>query len=862
MSGDLRVSMLLQANAGQAKAEVAGMRAEVEALAKGVVSAGREAQAASPQIGAIGDAAGGTASDLILAAQAGAEWDAAVQLVRASIQPMVGEMAALQASAQQLAVYEEMGALSANEAARAHDALARRAIDLAGRMEAAGVTIDGTTVSIKRQDTSLQELINRQAGVSTATEETIADTLRHGYALDELRARYNPLFAASRQYELELRNIAEAERLEAISAIEAAAARERASTALAPIPDQLGRMGVSSQAAASHLGQLGFQLNDIVMMMSLGQSPFMLMMQQGPQVTQVFDGMRRSGMAIGPAIAGAFTSMLNPVSLVTMAVIGFGTAAVQWFTSTQEEVQDAEDALRDFADIESKIDKANDVLAMSLEELIAKYGRYAFAARDAAKALREHSAEQAKSRLKEGIVEASEELDRYAAKMSATMALDPKQSGARGQAAILISETRAALQNLQDDMGVSQTVAIRLADAFGAVQRAASFDDRLAAIASLRAELERAGIAAGELPSPLQAVLAAAADANLEMASLAGSIDEGASAMARLLSSAPGGGWLSGAIADAAALAAELWNAATASSSIDSVSGAVGAVGGSVVQSVIGWFSGSDSAPETSDRPRRAPPMLDEKTGSSGAASGGAAAKEEATALQRLFDEERRQIEALQALDPLQAEILKNHEALKDATEDERGAVSDLIAERMRLEEVRDRLEEIERTGKSAFTGLVTGALSFSDAISNVLMSLAEMAASDAWDLLWGGSAGSGGGLGGFVEGLLGLGPKAATSADLSETVGRKIGKTAPAAWGDATSGRKASSAASGGATQGAEVAVRIYFDSRKADWTAEVERVAGNVATDRVMEGITLFSSHVLPGRMAEIDENPRVVG
>ena len=53
-------------------------------------------------------------------------------------------------------------------------------------------------------------------------------------ALDDVRASFNPIFAASRQYEQQLERIAEAERLGAISALEAAGARARAANIIAP----------------------------------------------------------------------------------------------------------------------------------------------------------------------------------------------------------------------------------------------------------------------------------------------------------------------------------------------------------------------------------------------------------------------------------------------------------------------------------------------------------------------------------------------------------------------------------------------------------------------------------------------------
>src|SRR5690606_29605721 len=77
---------------------------------------------------------------------------------------------------------------------------------------------------------------NRQTRAQIA--EAVAasrEAANYARSLDEIRARYNPLFAASRIYEQELRDIADAERMGAISAVEAAQARERAAAAMAPI---------------------------------------------------------------------------------------------------------------------------------------------------------------------------------------------------------------------------------------------------------------------------------------------------------------------------------------------------------------------------------------------------------------------------------------------------------------------------------------------------------------------------------------------------------------------------------------------------------------------------------------------------
>ena len=171
-----------------------------------------------------------------------------------------------------------------------------------------------------------------------------------------------------------MRDIAEAERLGAISALEAAAARERAAQAMAPIPGQMGAVGDGLRQTGHYAGQLTYQLNDIGMMMAAGQNPFMLMMQQGPQVSQVFGDMRNQGLKLGPAIAGAFGAMLNPISLVTMAAIGGGAALVQWLSSGTEQTKTLDAAMSDLSTGMGSYQRAAREAAQSNEDLAARFG--------------------------------------------------------------------------------------------------------------------------------------------------------------------------------------------------------------------------------------------------------------------------------------------------------------------------------------------------------------------------------------------------------------------------------------------------------------------------------------------------------
>jgi hypothetical protein len=88
---------------------------------------------------------------------------------------------------------------------------------------------------------------------------------------------------------------------------------------------------------------LSAQLNDIGVQLAGGQSPFLIALQQGTQINQVL-GQGGARAAVG-ALAGAFTSLINPVSLATIAIITLGGAAVQYFTNLLSDSDKSEESL-------------------------------------------------------------------------------------------------------------------------------------------------------------------------------------------------------------------------------------------------------------------------------------------------------------------------------------------------------------------------------------------------------------------------------------------------------------------------------------------------------------------------------------
>lgn len=209
---------------------------------------------------------------------------------------------------------------------------------------------------------ALQKRIDGMVGIGTRGAKEWSGALAdQGKELERLRARYSPLFATINNYKSAVADIKRAHALGAISANEMTAAiqRERqaalASTAaikgrnaaLAASPSG-GRGGMGAGAFnTSNLAAQGFDIATTAAFM-----PWQTVaLQQGPQVAQVFNDIRASGQRIGPAVAGAFMQLVNPISLVTIGTIAAGAAAIQYFSSLELGGAKSEETLKKEAEL-------------------------------------------------------------------------------------------------------------------------------------------------------------------------------------------------------------------------------------------------------------------------------------------------------------------------------------------------------------------------------------------------------------------------------------------------------------------------------------------------------------------------------
>ncbi|MCP6177440.1 phage tail length tape measure family protein [Klebsiella pneumoniae] len=94
--------------------------------------------------------------------------------------------------------------------------------------------------------------------------------------------------------------------------------------------DDLGKTGQSAAQTAYAMRMIPAQMTDIIVGLSTGQSPFMVLMQQGGQLKDMFGG-------LGPAIKGVGGYVLGLINPVTLAAAAVGVLGLAYYKGSQEQ---------------------------------------------------------------------------------------------------------------------------------------------------------------------------------------------------------------------------------------------------------------------------------------------------------------------------------------------------------------------------------------------------------------------------------------------------------------------------------------------------------------------------------------------
>jgi phage-related minor tail protein len=179
--------------------------------------------------------------------------------------------------------------------------------------------------------------INSRLGVTedfgAAARQTDIDA--YGASLDRVRAKFDPLFAAGQQYKATLSEINSAARVGAIDEKTRVDAIQRTKDAFTQqvavmrgSVEGTNAVAGSSRAARAEMINLSRQVQDVGVSLASGQSPFLVAIQQGSQIADVFASSERSiGDFFKQAASGA-ARFLSPAVLTIAAVVGIGAAIV------------------------------------------------------------------------------------------------------------------------------------------------------------------------------------------------------------------------------------------------------------------------------------------------------------------------------------------------------------------------------------------------------------------------------------------------------------------------------------------------------------------------------------------------------
>lgn len=388
--------------------------------------------------------------------------------------------------------------------------------------KAAGVGVETMTAAMERTAVAAQKamtatvgaaaaerdykaIIERSTGVGrgAANDGRAADVAAYGKSLDDLRAKYNPLFAAGQTYKTQLAEIRQAERLGAISAAESAAAITRTKTAFAGqvtalngVPGMYGKVADSAKLTANQMLNLSRQGNDVLTMFAMGAPPMQIFASQAGQIYGALEEGPGGLAGSLKAVRNGLMSLLTPTTLVIGGLTAVAAAGIYFATRTTEKIKPLNDAMEAHKE--------------ALKDIAAAYGLVL------------------------------EKADAYQAKSAAVAAVNLRQSRAE-----LEMSARQALQTFTPGLFNSKYLApaVGTEGPLGRVNVAAEYEAFAEPLLKLNAEMEEgkgnaiafseavAAIANAdpkldELASELLGVAKPAADAQRLMESLANAIDK------------------------------------------------------------------------------------------------------------------------------------------------------------------------------------------------------------------------------------------------------------------------------------------------------------------------------------------------
>ena len=328
-------------------------------------------------------------------------------------------------------------------------------------------------IKMDQYSASLELLIRDYSGADAAARELAATKAALQSKVDSLRASYDPLFASSKRYEA------------AVDTLDAALAAgiiktQQYETALEQLGQQYLVTGAQSKSlgvASANTANLFAQFNDIAVMLAAGQNPVQLAMQQGTQISQVLTDISTAGGGLKgmlSALGAGLMSMVNPITLLTIGIIGFGAAAFNWLTTLIPETVSLKDRLDALSDAVQKYSMFASLAAGTTTELQGKFGTAGGAIGKAAQLLSQFTQVAAVNQMKTSLQTLSEEFGGFS---RTALTASYSASGAGG----VMKEIDATMLTLKENFSLTTQQAANLTLALAAMSNAQNPQDAIIA---------------------------------------------------------------------------------------------------------------------------------------------------------------------------------------------------------------------------------------------------------------------------------------------------------------------------------------------------------------------------------------------
>ncbi|WP_162931788.1 hypothetical protein [Sulfitobacter sp. D7] len=330
------------------------------------------------------------------------------------------------------------------------------------------------------------------------TAEASAQTI--GKEMDRLRAKYDPLFAASKRYETELEELNRAQKVGALNTQQYDAALEQLNAEYMRATGGAQRLaGANARAAGATRGMGGgiqnaaYQIGDFAVQVGAGTSASIALGQQLPQLL--------GGMGVLGAVLGAVVAVAIPLA--------------SSFLKSGDAAGDLEDAVSDLksavSDYNSAVERANS----PTEELAEKYGRASDKARHLLRVLSQLARLDAMESIRKGgaqVLEAFDELQGRLDRFDQVL-----QQGYSESEPAAVRQVR----KIKEEYGLTLDQARQLVALMSDYQSADSLDAQAAALQAMSTFLTDAARGADETNENLISIARSTAEAALGALDLA-----------------------------------------------------------------------------------------------------------------------------------------------------------------------------------------------------------------------------------------------------------------------------------------------------------------------------------------------------